>query len=468
MDNLRKITCKLSTKDFTQIKSVLVKNDSKKFLHVLISYRENTDTDEQIMRDIYCNRESFYVLKSRLLNKVQELLFKNIEVPESLDLQDSNFIMQYVYEYPRETGVAILHQLEKKCVQNDIPQELISIYSALKKIYFHSNKYYYYSKLYNQQVAYAIALEKSEDLLLNFNKILANYFLSRNDEDKEKIYHFIKEIKNVYSLNQSHRFELIKNFILIQAQLFADTEPLEEEDLESLIEKCEQITKIYSNDKQIRYYKLVVDYFWLEYYYKLNQFKKAEKYLKIINVNNKTWLLLGNYCLAAKFLLTKAALLCKINKNEEENEESAYLDEYDFYTLVVLKFNHAIKNIYRGNIKESTDNLFNLIADISLNNFFHFEVEIKLTLAYLYIKQNKYDNADELIISISRKINDGKKAKYLNALLFVKVLNLLIGKSKKIISKNKIDNAIQQFNFHNTSERKILGFLENEIATITA
>jgi len=264
MDNLRKITCKLSTKDFTQIKSVLVKNDSKKFLHVLISYRENTDTDEQIMRDIYCNRESFYVLKSRLLNKVQELLFKNIEVPESLDLQDSNFIMQYVYEYPRETGVAILHQLEKKCVQNDIPQELISIYSALKKIYFHSNKYYHYSKLYNQQVAYAIALEKSEDLLLNFNKILANYFLSRNDEDKEKIYHFIKEIKNVYSLNQSHRFELIKNFILIQAQLFADTEPLEEEDLESLIEKCEQITKTYSNDKQIRYYKLVVDYFWLE------------------------------------------------------------------------------------------------------------------------------------------------------------------------------------------------------------
>jgi len=467
MDNLRKIICQLSAKDFTQIKSALLKNDSKKFLHVLVSYRRNNSTDEEIMKDVNCTKGSFYVLKSRLLDKVQELLVKNVEVQEVTDLQDSNALMQYVYEYPREMGIAILHQLEKKSTINDIPQELISVYSALKKVYFHSDKYYHYSQLYNKQIAYAIALEKSEDLLLNFNKTLANYYLSRSEEDKVLIYHFIKEIKNIYSLNKSHRFELIKNFILIQSQLFVNTDQQDEEPLEDLLKRCEQITKTYSNDKQIRYYKLVVDFLWFEYYYKLNQLKKAEQYLKIIDANEKIWLLLSNYCMAFKFLLSKAELFFKFEKTDEAGKE-AYLDNYDFYTIVVLKFSKAIDQLNSGNIKESSDILFELTCDLSLHHFFHFEIEIKLTLAYLYIKQNKFDKADELMTSISRKINDGKKSKYLNGLLFIKVLNLLMGKSKKGISQAKLNDAIQQFDAYNTSERKILGFLKEEIETITA
>jgi hypothetical protein len=288
MENLRKIIRQLSNRDFTQIKSALVKNDSKKFLHLLVSYRKNNTTDEDIMKSINCNKGSLYVLKSRLLDKIQELLLENKEIQE-VNFLDGNIssLLQYTHEHPRETAIAMLHQLEKTHTVNDTPQELINVYSALKKIYFHSDKYYHYSQLYNKQIAYTVALEKSEDLLFNFNKTLANYFFSRNDDDKELIRHYIKEIRNIYSLNQSHRFELIKNFILIQSQLFANVEQSNEEHLEDLIEKCEELTKEYPNDKQIKYYRLIIDFFWFEYYYKINQLKKAEQYLKVLNTHHR-------------------------------------------------------------------------------------------------------------------------------------------------------------------------------------
>jgi tetratricopeptide (TPR) repeat protein len=314
-----------------------------------------------------------------------------------------------------------------------------------------------------------LAFEKAEDLLFSFNKALANYFFSRNNSDKESISLFKKEIKQIYSLNQSHRFELIKNFILIQCQLFANIEPLDEDPLEDLIKRCEQIIHNYTNDKQLKYYKLVVDYFWLEYYFKINQLKKAEKYFEIINEQNNSWLLSNNYCLSFKFLLTKPQLLCRLNKTSKlkNKNEELYFDKYDFYTISTLKFSKAIINIYCGNTKESIDILSGLISDITLYYFFHFEIELKLTLAYLYIKQNKCEMADELLKSLSRKINDGKKADYQNALQFMKVLNLLMSKSKTTIAKNKIQEAIQQFNFLNSTEKNILSFLKLEIASIT-
>ena len=314
-----------------------------------------------------------------------------------------------------------------------------------------------------------IALEKGEDLLLNFNKNLANYYFSKSEKDKEIIYLFIKEIKNLYSLNSSHRFELLKNFILIQAQLFADIEPgTNEEYVEDLILRSAHIAETYPKDQQMNYYKQVINYFWFEYYYKINQLKKAEHYFELVQAHYKTWLLLNNYCLAFKFILTKPEFLFKIGKMDElkKEKDEMHYDPYDFYTQVSLKFRSAITYMYTDSIKESMEILSDLIRDLSLHHFFHFEIEIKLTLSFLYIKQNKMDRAEGLMTSIGRKINSGHKEDYSNAHLFLKLLNLLISKNKDLPARKKVLHTIQQFYFHNNTKKNILSFLKPEIELI--
>jgi hypothetical protein len=462
MEKLRKIIQQLNAKDFTQIKSALEKNSSEKFLQVLIAYRDDHNTDEVIRENIGCSEGAFYVLRSRLLVKIQELLLENNDAHKTNFLQDSTTLTQYLYEYPRETAVTILHQLEKIYINNDTPQELINVYSALKKTHYHSDKYYYYSQLYNKHIAYTVALEKAEDVLLNFNRTLANYFFSRTKSDAELLVVLKKEIRNIYSLNQSHRFELIKNFILIQCQLFTSIGQTDEQDVEILIKRCQQLVDNYLEDKQIKYYALVVDYFWLEYYFKTDQLKKASNYFEIVNKKRKTWLLLGSYCMAFKFLFTKPQLLYKLNKTDELKEEDILVDNYDFYTTITLKFCKAITNIYHKNIDRSIDILNELIRDISLHHFFHLEIEIKLTLAYLYINQNKYEKADRFLKSLTRKIGVDRKEDYQNALKFMELLGVLM-EGKSVVNKDEAQQVLEQFKLDNLPEREILCFLQPEI-----
>ncbi len=464
MEKLRKIIQQLNAKDFAQIKSALEKNSSEKFLRVLISYSDDDVTDESIRENIGCNEGAYYVLKSRLLTKIQEVLLENNHAHKPTLIQDGTTLTQYLCEYPRETAISILHQLEKIYINNDTPQELINVYSALKKTHYHSDKYYYYSQLYNKHIAYTVALEKAEDILLNFNRTLANYFFSQSTNDEQLLAVLKKEIRNIYSLNQSHRFELIKNFILIQGKLFTSIENKDEEDVEALIKRCEQIVTTYKEDKQIKYYGQVVNFFWFEYFFKTNQLKKATHYFELVNKNNKTWLLLSNYCIAFKFLLTKSQLLYKLNRiNELEKDEDVLFDNDDFYTGITLKFCAAINNIYHKKIDRSIDILNELIRDISLHHFFHFEIDIKLTLSFLYIVRNKSEKADRYLKSMIRKIGTERKDEYQNALLFIRLLNLFMETGKSTASKVKAQKFLEQFNSQNSADRKILYFLQPEV-----
>ena len=175
--------------------------------------------------------------------------------------------------------------------------------------------------------------------------------------------------------------------------------------------------------------------------------------------------------MAFKFLLTTAQLFYALNKTEglKTEQEEIYHDNYDFYTELTLKYRKAIINIYSGYIYESINMLYYLIDYVSLHHFFHFEIEIKLTLAYLHIKQNEFEKANKVLKMINRKVNDGQKVNYPNALQFIKILSALIDKNKSLnkdIVAKKIQGAIQQFNFLNTGERKILSFLQPEIESI--
>ena len=88
-----------------------------------------------------------------------------------------------------------------------------------------------------------------------------------------------------------------------------------------------------------------------------------------------------------------------------------------------------------------------------------------MTLAYLYISQKKHEKADRFLKSLSRKIGVDRKEDYQNALIFMKLLGVLmdVKENKSTANKEEVQEALEQFNLCNIPERKILCFLQPEI-----
>src|SRR3989344_9612111 len=188
MEKLKKIINQINSEDYLEFESLLIENNSSKFLSLFKAYKDPIKSDEEIKELLNCKDNALYVLKSRLYDKVQKfILSKESGKHNGNSHQGLENMTQFLYEYPRETAIAMISEIENNHINKDDPNSLIHVYSALKKAHYYSDKYYTYSQLYNKQVAYTIALEKAEDTLFNFNRTLANYFFSNSDSDKDLI-----------------------------------------------------------------------------------------------------------------------------------------------------------------------------------------------------------------------------------------------------------------------------------------
>src|SRR6185369_17503618 len=74
MIRLRKIINELETSVYENIRSVLEKNKADNFLYLFTAYRGDAQSDDEIIAKLEINKNSFYVLKSRLYEKIQHHL----------------------------------------------------------------------------------------------------------------------------------------------------------------------------------------------------------------------------------------------------------------------------------------------------------------------------------------------------------------------------------------------------------
>ncbi|MES2567088.1 MAG: hypothetical protein V4565_09500 [Bacteroidota bacterium] len=465
MDKLKKIVLQLSPENYEAFEKSLIKTNSDKFLILLRYYRSNNAGD--LLELLKCNENALYVLKSRLFDKTQKFLLEN---HSSKNTETGiEHINQYLINYPRDTAIAMLHEIEKKYLLSNDPASLTTIYSVLKKAYFHSDKHYIYSQLYNKQVAYAISLEKADDILFSFNKNLANYYFSNSSTDLEILVLLKNELKNIFALNKSHKIELILNSVLIQIFLFTNLELSDEEPIEDIIQKSEAIINQYSDDQQIEHFKLILNFFKFEYYKKIQQYKKSLPYFEIVNADSKKWLLNSNYCLAFKFLFSKIEVLNKHDKKENLSAEhdDCYVDNYDFYTTVSLKFYLALSKFFSGQIKEAIILLNKIIDNSSFVSFPHMEFEIKLTLSYFYYKKKDFEQSGNILKNLSRKVNGSDEfSKYNNVKTIIKLFTTLLAEKKTPAHLSKQAGLLEQYNYYNFSERKILQYLQQDIEHI--
>jgi hypothetical protein len=239
MSRLKNIVLKLSEVDYASIEEVLINNHADNFLFLLRAYRKDDLSDKEIAKDLGVSINSVYVLKSRLNDKIQEHLAGDIYSGTGEILRQLHRVPEMCYETSREVAVSMLEKLEEDLRRYDLHNELLVVYSGLKKIHLYSGKYFHYSQLYNKHAAFNLSLEKCEEILANFNRTLAEYDLSRLPQHTDTLQFLSREMDEHLALNPSRQIEIIRNLILIQLSVFCGISNKETDTL-SLLEHTEQ------------------------------------------------------------------------------------------------------------------------------------------------------------------------------------------------------------------------------------
>ena len=220
MIKLKEVIIQLKEENYSVIENNLVKNKADRFLFLLRSYKQTQISDNEIKNKLGVTSNSFYVLKSRLYDKIQDSLSCDVYVDQEKTIKLLLQVPELCLNTPRETSIAYLLKLEKDLLRFDMHNDLLIIYSALKKLHLNSDKYYHYSQIYNKQVSLSLSLEKAEETLGNFCRILSQYDLSKSTETYEKLCFLKEEISNIYALCSTRQVELIKNLIDLQLFIF--------------------------------------------------------------------------------------------------------------------------------------------------------------------------------------------------------------------------------------------------------
>jgi hypothetical protein len=471
MLKLKTVVLQLAADDYTAIVTQFQKNRAEKFNSLLKYFREDSLTEDEVSDKLGLNKTAYYTLKSRLYEKIQEFLFENVKDPRIELLSNVANIHNLIYNTPKDTAIAILKKLEKELKEYDMPNELISVYNALKKLHLYSPKYYEYAQLYNKHVAYTIALDKAEDLLNNFTKTMGEYMISRDPQVIEILLLMKAEMGNVFRLYESHHLAIYRNMLNISFALFVPApEAIREDDsVQDMLSSSQKIFDENPRDANYKFLRTVFDFLAFEYYHGLKLFKNETPYFEKVNGQLDTFLLAGHCCFNTRFLLSKAERYAELGIGRQlkaENEElTNEISKEDAPNFIYYMLYRAISAFQSSEYPEAIKILNELLNEVSFKNMLHSEVEVKLMLALSYSMLNKYEQTDILLKSITRKLNERGADEYENAQDFIKILKLQMSSEVKGVEE-KIRKLRDKFSQHNEGKTKILGFIRFDDAFI--
>lgn len=464
MIKLKNIISQLDPGAYQAIEGLLVKNKADNMLYLLQSYKKGKQKDEEVMEHLGLNSNAFYVLKSRLHDKIENHFSNNTDANMDVVISQLQQIPDVCFNTPREIAVIYLQKLEKDLLPHDMHNELLMVYAALKKIYLYSDRYFYYSQLYNKHVALGLSLEKSEEILGNFNRLLTQYYFSRSAPMLDELMFLRKKILDQYALNSSGHIAIIKNFIELQLVLFCNTPISNDYDIEGAFQATAKIFNELPPASPRKSWKPVLDFLYFEYYKKTGQQKPMLQYYEKTNDNIAALLLYNSICHTARFLMSKVKLLQDFGRTADlaKAEVQVMSDPEDPYSGVLYSLYKSMSQYHAGHIKEAISMLNGSLNDNSFKDYFHMNMEIKFTLMFFYIQIEEFDIADSMLKSIYRKIKSENLEMYSHALDLIKVFGLDI--SVKGGKKNaKQRDSFTLFQARNTGEYELLPHLQSEL-----
>lgn len=465
MIKLKNIISQLDPGSYQAIEGLLVKNKADNMLYLLRSYKTGKEKDEEVMEHLGLNSNAFYVLKSRLHDKIENHFSNNTQADMDVVISQLQQIPDICFNTPREIAVIYLQKLEKDLLPHDMHNELLMVYAALKKIYLYSNRYFYYSQLYNKHVALGLSQEKSEEILGNFNRLLAQYYFSRSVPMLDELMFLRKKILDQHALNSSGHVAIIRNFVELQLVLFCNTPISNDYDIEGAFQATAKLFNELPPASPRKSWKVVLDFLYFEYYKKTGQQKPMLQYYEKTNDCLASLLLYNSICHTSRFLMSKLRLLQDSGRTDElvkEAETALMHDPEDLYTGVLYSLYKAMSKYHAGHIKEAISLLNSSLNDNSFKDYFHMNMEIKFTLIFFYIQIEEFDLADSMLKSISRKIKSENLDMYSHALDLAKVFGIDISMQGGKKNARQRD-SFTLFQARNTGEYELLPHLQSEL-----
>lgn len=467
MIKLKEVIAQLQESNYEAIENELIKNKADNFVILLKAYRKGNVADAHIAAELGINSNSFYVLKSRLYDKIQKSLSADTFETQENIIKQLLQVHEICFNSPREIAIAFLHKLETELLRFDMHNELQIIYSALKKMHLYSDRYFYYSQLFNKHVALGLSLEKAEEILGNFNRLLGRYNFSRSQEYLSTLHFINREIINQYALNASRQIEIIKNIIELQLILFCSENKSNEHNTEELLQNTRRLFNELPETSPQKKWELVLDFLYFEYYQSLQQIKAAQQYYEKTNDHLPHILLYNNICLSSRFLISKLKFCYETNRIEDISEDpeanKLLFDIADTHAKVLIGIYNSMLYFNRNRLKEAISSLNEVINTFGFKDYFHESINVKLTLAYFYLIAEDHDMVETTLKGISRKIKAEKLEKYDYVMNLIKVFDIEINKNKTDKLHSKKRDLITLFLANNGRPVELLTHLVPEL-----
>ena len=459
MIKLKEVIKQLDENNYLEIEGNLIKNKADRFLFLLHSYKKSNISDKEIKDKLGITSNSFYVLKSRLFDKIQDSLSSDVYVDQEKTIKLLMQIPVLCLNTPRETSIAYLLKLEKELLRFDMHNELLVVYSALKKMHINSDKYYHYSQIYNKQVSFGLSLEKAEEILGNFCRLLSLYDLSKSEDVYTKLSFLRGEIKNIFVFCNSRQVELIKNLIELQFFIFCKEDKSNESNIDELL----QTTRIIFDDLPLtlayKKWEIVLDYLCFEYYYSIGSNKATIQYYEKVNVQLSNFLLFNHIGLVSKFLITKIKFCSEFNRLDEISEiidtDKILIDSNDIHTKISIPVYNSLFYFYQKKYKIAIDYLNEIQNEFVLKDYFYEFLNIKITLLYFYIVVGEFEKAQAQIKMLSRRIKMENDERYNHVIYLLKGFDSEINKNTSLKNNTKKRDLFILFNANNNASTNL-------------
>ncbi len=467
MTKIKNLITQLKDEDYKGFESLFKEKGAEKTALLLSFLRKGDITDKEIIQELEVGKSAFYTLKSRLYSKLQQYLINNSASPKLDLIRQIENIPNMIYNMNKGEAIAILTKLEKELLDYDLPDKLTLVYSALKKMHANSPKFYDYSQLYNQHIAYNAAIEKVEDLTTDFNRKLGLYLLSRDSEIIEHLKVIKDGVSNTCRLYESHRLSVYENIVNISFELFLPAEEITENDdpIETLLENIDKIMSEYEGDAHYQYMNLVYYFLNFEYYHHFKIHSKETEFFEFLNGQLPSFLLYNFISIPSHFLLSKINRYVRLGEEENlYNENKDLIDRYepdksDIVNYINYTIYLSVSCFYANEYEQGVEHLYNLRNEVSLKDYPHASIEVKLLLSILYTLTREYDLAWDMLRSVDRKAKSLEGRDYNSTFILIKMLN----ESMKIKSKNieeKLHEQMANYNFSNQGPYKILPYFK--------
>jgi len=454
MAKLKNIVKQLSENDYKLIYDSLLESNAEKSAYLLKALRERQLSDSKIMTELEVTPNAYYTLRSRLNIRIEEHLVQQMESPRTDILKKVANLNEVLFTKKRTISITTLKKLEKELIDYDLASELTVIYKSLKKLNINTPDHFQYSQLYNRHVAYMLAVDKAEDLLVSYFKKYGNYYFTNDETERMGLILLLKEMQNVAKLYESHRLYVFQSSMLIFHRLFVEPDDhfqAEGESIEDVFVQVQKIFDAYLLDPLYYHLDLLFEFLKVEYYNHYKVYRQMEKHFE--EVNDAAANLIVNYTsysFPSRFLITKLDRHLRLGTERDivTENESLFADiEPDLLDIphhTVCTVYRALGLYYAERFDEAAKILNGLLNDVSLKKYPFVQMEVKAILALQYCMLRDFELFNQFSSSVQRQIRMFGKDECKNVLLFLKILKIATSEAKKDKPK-KISAVIPKF-----------------------